>query len=149
MKKLIEARQTIQEVFGNPYAYRLATHPGVRPRWQAEWRTASGSDGMLRVLPMGGGMYVTDFLIDGQNTMTGEGDAFRILATVLTALREVLSSEAGRASIKVLLFSASRYDKGRVKLYRRLIRKMAQSVNMTSEMSKDPGWATFTLTRTS
>lgn len=84
--------------------------------------------------------WIVEFAVSESTSVTGEGDAFRIFATVIEAMKHFYTHE--REMISGIEFSALR-DKGkksRIKLYRRMLDKFARQyqyeVLETNEGSK-------------
>lgn len=99
-----------------------------------------------------------EFYRDTRQEITGEGDAFRILATVISAIRDYVEHEAPAAivfsAVKEWFTSDENYDDvvksgtSRVKLYNRLVNSFASKMGYTSNIADKPGKVVYKLVRT-
>lgn len=79
-------------------------------------------DSKVNVEFVGGstGIFLIEFKRDGKMTMTGQGKEMQILATVLEIVEEFIHEYQPKA----IAFSGMFQDKGRLKLYTRLIKTL-------------------------
>ena len=62
------------------------------------------------------------FSVNGEYEMTGEGDAFRILATVVKIITEFMDNHP---EIKSIIFSSTNAEPSKLRVYARLVKKYA------------------------
>ena len=88
--------------------------------------------------------------IQGTTDMTGTGDAFRVMATVVKIVKDYLNSY-GPNKYEIIQFDAKSSDHGKVVLYKRLAKKLKDQIlgthwdldvfktktNVTFELSKN------------
>jgi GNAT superfamily N-acetyltransferase len=144
----------VWESFDNPY----------KGKWE---KSESGSYDMLVPLPdgtnlsimfnnEGGGEYQVEFYRNNSQEVTGEGDAQRIFATVLTAIQQFIKKYKSRT----ISFSASKEidmdadDSGanfnpesRAKLYTRLVDRYAASLGYNARHFEHGNAVTYELTQ--
>ena len=73
-----------------------------------------------------------DFAVDGNLDVTGEGDATRILATVIEAMKDSIKRDRDLVGFMFQGFGGSR-----VRLYTSMIRRLAKKHNLTPVVMKD------------
>lgn len=67
-----------------------------------------------------------EFALDGEYEMTGTGDQFRILATVMKIVRNHLPQLASPEDVRFVRFTADSDEPSRVSLYRRAAPRIGQ-----------------------
>ena len=92
------------------------------------------------------------FDIDGDQHVTGEGDALRIFATVTNSLTGFLTSfptitGVAQHNITRISFTAYITEKSKVKLYKRLARRMSQKHGFNSRVKKEASGVKFIMHR--
>ena len=121
-----------EEIFDQPYPY-----PAVRRASGDRYRTVFYTDDRRRVdviidkLTDDFGSVRAEFEVDGKVHTTGEGDSFRIFATVITIIKEYMDRYP---DVPRLVFS-SFTDSSRIKLYHRLIKKYAVGYQIDTKLS--------------
>ena len=103
-----------KETFNRPYRYKVRDYGDS---FQAEFRTDDGREGVVDIVinDSARGFLTSDatFNIEGSMTPTGDGDAFRIFATVAAIMQE-FSRE--RQDVEEMYFSITASGKGGVAL---------------------------------
>lgn len=92
--------------------------------------------------------WMVEFYRNNSQSVTGEGDAQRIFATVLTAIKQFITKKKPQS----LFFSAVKEDDptgSRTKLYDRLVQRYASNLGYNIQKQEHPGQMAYKLTRIS
>lgn len=123
-EKLFKSRITklmIDESFDNPYVYQW--QKGNSQNWIGEFKTDTNEYIDFRAAPIGKDFpdrWDVEFTRGGSVKATGDGDAFRIFATVIEMIQDFMNVEEPEE----FSFIATTETKGRVSLYKRLAAKI-------------------------
>jgi hypothetical protein len=105
-----------------------------------------GSELVVLFMSQGDNQWMVEFERDENMDITGEGDAPRVFATVLTAMRQFIA----KRKPAMLNFSAEKEDDptgSRARLYDRMIQRYITGTGYTLTRQDYPGGATYTLTK--
>ncbi len=133
---------TFLEVFDNPYKievikkdkfYRFITSSGVTVDFVIDEYWDEDIDNYYLELI---------FDADGEWDLTGEGDAFRIFAT-LKKIIDIIASSLRGSEIGYITFAAKSSEKGRVKFYRTVQKyiKKATEYKYSEIVKRDGDWS--------
>mgnify|MGYP003631952609 CR=1 FL=1 len=142
---LNESRQ-LNELFDKQYNWHWKIEPDAMDATsRADFRT---HDGQLVAVgfDLQNGNASVDFAKNFAFDATNEGDQFRIFATVMDVIRDY----AEKIDLKTLTFSAEKNpntnSSSRIKLYKRMVSKFAQQINMNFEFHDGTVATIFKLT---
>jgi hypothetical protein len=144
-KKVTEAHQ-LNELFDKQYNWHWKIEPDAMDATsRADFRTHD--DQLVAVgFDLQSGNASVDFAKNFAFDATNEGDQFRIFATVMDVIRDYV----GEIDPKTLTFSAEKDPKtnsmSRIKLYKRMVAKFAQQINMNFEFHDGSAATIFKLT---
>jgi len=119
------AEAKLNELFDGPYEWHWKDQNDSV--WRATATTDDGGRIGMEFGNVGNGRYYVDFIRNGSQNVTGEGDAFKVFATVLDALKELISAK----NPKSIFFSAEKNPNrgqkmmSRINLYKRLVNRFA------------------------
>ena len=104
-----------------------------------EWFGWAKDDKMqIQIKIIADGRWVIRFKVNHTMDKTGEGDQFRIFATVKAAIQEWWTWASKNAEVNVITFSADKIvDSSRSKLYHRFAQQFARAIGY--EMKVNPG----------
>jgi hypothetical protein len=135
--------EPMTEAFDQPYAVQWTKQNGD---WHATADLDDGSELVVLFMSQGDNQWMVEFERDENMEITGEGDAPRVFATVLTAMRQFI---AKRKPV-MLNFSAEKEDDptgSRARLYDRMIQRYITGTGYNLTRQDYPGGATYTLTK--
>ena len=135
----------VTEAFDQPYNIRWSK--GDHGDYDAYAELDDGTGLEIAFLDQQHNSWMVDFFRDNSTEITGEGDAYRVFATVLTAIREFIVKQKPDK----LNFSAEKQDDprgSRASLYDRMIQRYISSTGYALTRQDYPDGATYTLTRT-
>lgn len=148
------ADKELTEALDAPYPYTIENMPNDDYRALAELPDGT----ILEVIfnRLSNGDTIVDFTRDGDANMTGEGDSFRIFATVMAAIKEYIyylePNKIEFTASKVFVGNSDELipSTGRAKLYKRLVQKYASQLGYTPLVYDGPdnAWVNFTLRKT-
>ena len=115
------------EVFDSPYPYDWYSTPS---EMQARFVTDDGKRGVVGITKRYGVGASAAFMIDHDTEITGGGDAFRVMATVVEVLEDYLRRNR---DLEFLEFSATTRSPTRIKLYDRMLDKLARKYRVDVE----------------
>ena len=133
----------IAEAFDQPYAIQWTKQNGD---WHATADLDDGSELIVLFMSQGDNQWMVEFERDENMEITGEGDAPRVFATVLTAMRQFIA----KRKPAMLNFSAEKEDDptgSRARLYDRMIQRYITGTGYDLTRQDYPGGATYTLTQ--
>jgi hypothetical protein len=136
-------KQGVTEAFDQPYAIQWTKTNGD---WHATADLDDGGKLVVLFMAQGDNSWMVEFERDENMEITGEGDAPRVFATVLTAMRQFI---AKRKPV-MLNFSAEKEDDptgSRARLYDRMIQRYIGGTGYDLTRKDVPGGATYTLTK--
>lgn len=129
----------ITESLGAIYNWKWTTK--TKEDWTAEFSTSSGDkvEVIFQILDPRG-LWEVAFSRNERTDVTNEGDAFRIMATVLDIVRIF----AVKKKPEILTFSSANVEKGgsssgRTRLYKTIVKKYAPSFGYSLEDLDDMG----------
>ena len=119
---------TLAESFNQPYPVKVIQSPGSDD-YKAALRLPDGT-GMEILFTEHGGIWDMEFYRGGTQDVTGEGDAFRIFATMMEAVRQFIRMEKpGAVSFTATKDVPEGQDpESRAKLYTRMVERFADSL---------------------
>lgn len=135
----------VTEAFDQPYNIRWSK--GDHGDYDAYAELDDGTGLEIAFLDQQHNSWMVDFFRDNSTEITGEGDAYRVFATVLTAIREFIVKQKPDK----LNFSAEKQDDprgSRASLYDRMIQRYISGTGYALTKQDYPDGATYTLTRT-
>ena len=135
----------VTEAFDQPYDIRWSK--GDHGDYDAYAELDDGTGLEIAFLDQQHNSWMVDFFRDNSTEITGEGDAYRVFATVLTAIREFIVKQKPDK----LNFSAEKQDDprgSRASLYDRMIQRYISGTGYNLTRQNYPDGATYTLTRT-
>jgi len=135
--------EPITEAFDQPYAIQWTKQNGD---WHATADLDDGSELIVLFMDQGDNSWMVEFERDENMEITGEGDAQRVFATVLTAMQQFIAKRKPAR----LNFSAEKEDDptgSRARLYDRMLRRYVTGSSYDLKRSDMPGGATYTLTK--
>ena len=136
--------EIISEAFDQPYNIRWSQ--GDHGDYDAYAELDDGTGLEIAFLDQQHNSWMVDFFRDNSTEITGEGDAYRVFATVLTAMRQFIDK---RKPAK-LNFSAEKHDDprgSRASLYDRMIQRYITGTGYALTRQDHPDGATYTLTQ--
>jgi GNAT superfamily N-acetyltransferase len=136
-------KQGVTEAFDQPYAIQWTKQNGD---WHATADLDDGSELIVLFMAQGNNNWMVEFERDENMDITGEGDAPRVFATVLMAMRQFIA----KRKPAMLNFSAEKEDDptgSRARLYDRMIQRYISSTGYDLTRKDVPGGATYTLTK--
>lgn len=144
LQKVDKKKQGVAETFDQPY--NIIWSKGDHGDWDAY--TTLDDDTRLEIafLDQGENSWMVDFFRDDSTEITGAGDAYRVFATVLTAMRQFIKK---KKPARLNFVAEKHYDpKGnRAKLYDRMIQRYIGGTGYNLSKENMPGGATYSLTR--
>jgi hypothetical protein len=143
----MRAREFIIESFNQPYPLRW--EQGEHGDYDALARLDGGTNLSIMFNNEGDGEWQVEFYRNNSQSVTGEGDAYRIFATVLSAIQQFIKKEQPWR----IMFTASKdgdpnqSSESRAKLYNSLVARYARAWGY-DEYSEDHGdLVTYELTK--
>jgi len=133
----------VTEAFDQPYAVQWTKTNGD---WHATADLDDGSELVVLFMSQGDNQWMVEFERDENMEITGEGDAPRVFATVLTAMRQFIA----KRKPAMLNFSAEKEDDptgSRARLYDRMVQRYITGTGYDLTRQDYPGGATYTLTK--
>lgn len=133
----------LSEAFDQPYAIQWTKTNGD---WHATADLDDGSELIVLFMSQGDNQWMVEFERDENMEITGEGDAPRVFATVLTAMRQFIA----RRKPAMVNFSAEKEDDptgSRARLYDRMVQRYITGTGYNLTRQDYPGGATYTLTQ--
>ena len=117
------------ELFDKPYSYRYSVND--RDLTEVAFTTDEGKRVSVKIIVYDNRDRPENaeviFFVDGRRDMTGGGDAFRILATVIEIMAEYMDKYQDVMEIQ---FRSYEYESSRMSLYQKLARKHAQGYDV-------------------
>ena len=135
------AESQLEEAFDQPYPWRWGDRSSQR-MW-----TASFADVVVIFSVDGAGEWEISFNRDGSQAVTGEGDQFKIFATVIDIAKDFISLKRP----KVIQFTAHKEEtettSSRTKLYSAMVNRFANSLGYESKEKPFNDFVVYVLTR--
>lgn len=128
-----ESRQ-LNELFDAPYSWSWTRLDDSE--WQAEAHTDEGEQIKMKFINVGNGRFFIDFYRNGTQNVTGSGDAFKIFATVFSALHELIKEKSPKsiAFIAEKNPQSSKNQLSRINLYKRMVKRFAGQQGYQADM---------------
>jgi len=121
-----DGKKKVQEAFDNPYPIKwLSLRPDSSS--SAKAKLDDGSELEIHFADDDAGYYDIEFLRSGSMKVSGEGDEFRVFATVQAAILEWWK-QADKKYVRAISFSADKGDNNRSKLYKRFAEMWAKKI---------------------
>ncbi len=147
-----QAFTQINEAFNTPYPYKWENEENDYGDWDAVTRLPDGTPLHIMFSYDNDDNSVTlSFFRNNTQDVTGEGDAFRIFATVMAALNEYNK----KIKPRIIYFTASKDDddeagtESRTKLYNRMVAKYASQMGYNATIEENEYGIDYTLVRIS
>ena len=135
------AESQLEEAFDQPYPWKWGDRSSQR-MW-----TASFADVVVIFSVDGAGEWEISFNRDGSQAVTGEGDQFKIFATVIDIAKDFISLKRP----KVIQFTAHKEEtettSSRTKLYSAMVNRFANSLGYESKEKPFNDFVVYVLTR--
>ena len=118
--------ENITEAFDNPYPIKWLS---LRPDSSSSAKASldDGSELEIHFADDDAGYYDIEFLRSGSMKVSGEGDEFRVFATVQAAILEWWK-QTDKKYVRAISFSADKGDNNRSKLYKRFAEMWAKKI---------------------
>lgn len=109
----------LTELKTSPYEYTTRMYRNqAQPAMECVFKAGDGSQVIARIVYIvNSNTILLNFSRENQHRMTGTGDQFRILSTVLDFYQKNLKKSIDRLGATTLMFSAESNEPSRVKLY--------------------------------
>lgn len=134
--------QPVTEAFDQPYPWKWGDHDIRQRMW-----TASFADVVVIFSVDGAGEWGMSFNRDGSQAVTGEGDQFKIFATVIDIAKDFISLMRP----KVIQFTAHKEEtettSSRTKLYSAMVKRFANSLGYESKEKPFNDFVVYVLTK--
>lgn len=144
-------KEYLVEVFNSPYPILMSptetsiTKPSTVDEVTFKFRTALGVNGRIVFNRSfgSGDMWSLEFFVGDSQDVTGEGDAYKIFATVIESIKKFIAIFKPTE----IYFSAYKKDanNSRADLYLRLIKTFAKSIGFRFELSDSKTERSFLL----
>lgn len=135
------AESQLEEAFDQPYPWKWGDRSSQR-MW-----TASFADVVVIFSVDGAGEWEISFNRDGSQAVTGEGDQFKIFATVIDIAKDFISLKRP----KVIQFTAHKEEiettSSRTKLYSAMVKRFANSLGYESKEKPFNDFVVYVLTK--
>ena len=135
------AESNLNEAFDQPYPWKWGDRSSQR-MW-----TASFADVVVIFSVDGAGEWEISFNRDGSQAVTGEGDQFKIFATVIDIAKDFISLKRP----KVIQFTAHKEEiettSSRTKLYSAMVKRFANSLGYESKEKPFNDFVVYVLTK--
>lgn len=148
--KNIAVKQNVDEAFDQPYPFKWEVYGEA---YDALVKLDDGSNLEININPEydeeGNEEWHVDFWRSSSIGVTGEGDAFRIFATVMAAMQDFIKREKPRR----IVFTASKEvepgqnSESRTDLYQRMVDRYARAWGFKVDVGQSGPNTVFTLTR--
>ena len=126
LENFADGKKKVQEAFDNPYPIKwLSLRPDSSS--SAKAKLDDGSELEIHFADDDAGYYDIEFLRSGSMKVSGEGDEFRVFATVQAAILEWWE-QADKKYVRAISFSADKGDNNRSKLYKRFAEMWAKKI---------------------
>jgi GNAT superfamily N-acetyltransferase len=144
-------KESITEAFDNPYPY---TWDSTQDRY-AEFGNDSflakaemdmGELMVMFTLGKPGVSWTIDFAVDGSMDKTGDGDQFRIFATVVAVIKDWMANKVDLSKVTQIDFSSDKdgaAEDSRSKLYKRFSQQLASKLGWNLEVTDRGQFASF------
>jgi len=142
----MKANEIINEVFDKPYPLRWKHYR--KPHLKASYAFATLEDGTtlsISFTPTNLSWYI-EFSRATEQSKTGMGDAQKVFATVLAAIKQFIDLEQPKI-IKMVVDKTEDTTRSRFKLYKKLVDRYAASAGYESETRNYENTEVFKLTK--
>ena len=134
-------KQSVTEAFDQPYPWRWGDRSSQR-MW-----TASFADVVVIFSVNGAGEWEVSFARNNKQSVTGEGDQFKIFATVIDIAKDFINLKRP----KVIQFTAHKEEtetaSSRTKLYSAMVKRFANSLGYESQEKPFNDFIVYVLTK--
>ena len=134
--------QFVTETFDQPYPWKWSDHDIRQRMW-----TASFADVVVIFSVDGAGEWGVSFNRDGSQAVTGEGDQFKIFATVLDIAKDFINLKRPKS----IQFTAHKEEtettSSRTKLYSAMVKRFANSLGYDSQEKPFNDFVVYVLTK--
>lgn len=147
-----KTKNKLKETLNQPYSYEWIKKDTEKGRWVAVFDTSDGGKISFEadIFDANNDSWMIEFKKNGTYKATGDGDAFRIFATVVNLIEEfvneakpntlVIDSEKVKEGEKLI-------DGSRTKLYKVIMRKLSNSLGYKLDISNRMNYTTFVLSK--
>jgi hypothetical protein len=134
----MRAHEFLTELGDNPY--------NAPKRWSSDYgsggfeprsKSISIPDGILRIdVNQFDYNAIVNFYVNDQQLLSGKGDAFRILSTVMLQIKDYVR----KVKPEYIVFGANIKEKGRIKLYDKMVPKLAADMGYEDVTNDQDMW---------
>jgi len=144
-------KESITEAFDNPYPYTWdSTHDRYaefgNDSFLAKAEMDMGELLVMFTLGKPGVSWTIDFAVDGSMDKTGDGDQFRIFATVVAVIKDWMANKVDLSKVTQIDFSSDKdgaAEDSRSKLYKRFGQQLASKLGWNLEVTDRGQFASF------
>ena len=144
-------KESITEAFDNPYPYTWdASHDRYaefgNDSFLAKAEMDMGELMVMFTLGKPGVSWTIDFAVDGSMDKTGDGDQFRIFATVVAVIKDWMANKVDLSKVTQIDFSSDKdgaAEDSRSKLYKRFGQQLASKLGWNLEVTDRGQFASF------
>tara|TARA_Y100000034_G_C6910355_1_gene424449 strand:- start:19262 stop:19714 length:453 start_codon:yes stop_codon:yes gene_type:complete len=133
---MLSFKEFITEVFNKPYKWSWDIR--LDDIWIAKFDLPDKTNLEIEFEFVEDDHWEIQFTRNGGMEVTGEGDQFRIFATVIDAAKKFIKNYKGEYSLNFIEFSAEKIgsedSNSRIKLYERLMKKFARQFGYDGKM---------------
>ena len=141
----------VNEAFDNPYPYTWdSTHDKYaefgNDSFLAKAEMDMGELMVMFTLGKPGVSWTIDFAVDGAMDKTGDGDQFRIFATVVAVIKDWMANKVDLSKVTQIDFSSDKdgaAEDSRSKLYKRFGQQLASKLGWNLEITDRGQFASF------
>mgnify|MGYP001440080123 CR=1 FL=1 len=139
-------KESITEAFDNPYPYNWDDVYNGDDSFLAKAEMDMGELMVMFTLGKPGVSWTIDFAVDGSMDKTGDGDQFRIFATVVAVIKDWMANKVDLSKVTQIDFSSdkgSAAEDSRSKLYKRFGQQLASKLGWNLEVTDRGQFASF------
>ena len=139
-------KESITEAFDNPYPYNWDDVYNGDDSFLAKAEMDMGELMVMFTLGKPGVSWTIDFAVDGAMDKTGDGDQFRIFATVVAVIKDWMANKVDLSKVTQIDFSSdkgSAAEDSRSKLYKRFGQQLASKLGWNLEVTDRGQFASF------
>ena len=144
VKKVQET--TVTEALNNPYSYYWDETYNDDSSFLAKAEMDMGELMVMFSVGEPGESWTIDFAVDGSMDKTGDGDQFRIFATVVAVIKDWMANKVDLSKVTQIDFSSDKdgeAEDSRAKLYKRFGQQLASKLGWNLEVTDRGQFASF------
>ena len=138
--------ESITEAFDNPYSYYWDDTYNGDDSFLAKAEMDMGELMVMFSVGEPGESWTIDFAVDGSMDKTGDGDQFRIFATVVAVIKDWMANKVDLSKVTQIDFSSDKdgeAEDSRAKLYKRFGQQLASKLGWNLEVTDRGQFASF------